>query len=189
MPHMITVKISLTLEFRVPEEILERHLPASPDLVGGRLAEQIHAYSKAHKLGYFPALEFFRLRHAEGEKFIPPIDAQLLESVHSMAWFGGNLIQEEIRTHLRGAFTNTQIESLQCLAFTMPSVRFHRGDAIYRLAVHFTPVWFRATLLISILHPQDEEAEPLVKTTRHKVLYELEKVFEEISITSAQVVT
>lgn len=187
MPHMATVKIRQILEFRVPEEVLERHLPSSPELVGGKLAEQIHAYSKANKLGYFPALEFFRNRQEEGETFDPPVDAELLDAVHSIAWFCGNLIQEEVRTQLRGAFSNTQVESLQCLAFTMPTVRFHRGDAIYRLAAHFTPVWFRAVLLVTLLHPEGEQASA-EKSVRQKVVHLLDRVLEEISVTGSQIV-
>jgi len=53
-------QISLILRLTVPEKILQRQLKSSPAKVGEELASVIDQYSSEHKLGYYPAIEFFR---------------------------------------------------------------------------------------------------------------------------------
>ena len=69
--------ISLVLRLTVPEEILQGHLDSSPEQVGEQLAGVIDQYSREHKLGYYPAIEFFRQ--------VPEIDQGLIEKLSQRA--------------------------------------------------------------------------------------------------------
>ena len=81
-------QISLILRLTVPEEILQGQLSSSPAGVGEELAGAIDQYSREHKLGYYPAIEFFRQ--------VPEIDQGLIEKAEQIAWTVSKVAREEV---------------------------------------------------------------------------------------------
>ena len=53
-------KIHITLQVKIPHDVLEKYLPSSAEVVGEALTEQVIAAVKKHKLSYFPALDFLQ---------------------------------------------------------------------------------------------------------------------------------
>jgi hypothetical protein len=173
------VKVRATLQLELGDDIFARYLPASPHVVGEVLAEQVDAYSRAEKLGYYPALEYF-------EQVPDVVDPDALDAAQNIAWFANNAIQEEIQTRLRGAFSNVAIESIQCLAFTMPPVRPSRRNALALLSQHYTANTFRLSLLLSSLLKHEERTQDIEAMTRKKVVVYLRHYFNALDVTSTQ---
>ena len=114
---------TLSLDVQLPEHIFTRHLPASPVVVGEALTEQVMAYVQSQRLGYFPALAYFRALPAA-------LEPELLDAAENIAWFTCNQARGEIQRKLRPVFSSLSVQSAQALAFTMPAVRPHQGDRI-----------------------------------------------------------
>ena len=70
--------ISLTLCLTLPEKIMQQHLPCMPAKPGEQLARVVHHYSLDNKLGYYPAIEFFRQ--------VAEVDQQLIDDIEKIAW-------------------------------------------------------------------------------------------------------
>jgi hypothetical protein len=179
MLHIIKVRV--TLEIELSDGVLRSYLPASPQAVGGELAAQVDHYSRAQKLGYYPALDYFQ--HETGV-----VGADVLDAAQNIAWFAGNAVREEIQMRLRPVFANVALESTQCLAFTFPPVRLHQDNALAHLAAHYTPNTFRLCLLLSSLSKQEALDGDWENLTRRKLLTHLMRHFNGIEITSVQLV-
>ena len=95
-------QVAITLTVEVPEASLERHLAASPRVVGEQLADQVIAYEKTHQLGYFPAIDFFI---DNGN-----IEQALVEALHNIAWVVTGMVRNEVRIKLRPAFSQLKFE-------------------------------------------------------------------------------
>lgn len=173
------VKIRLTLQVELSEGVLRRYLPASPMVVGMELADQVDAYSRREKLGYYPALDYF-------DTVKEVVDPELLDAARNIAWFAGNAVREEIQIRLRGVFSNVQLESAQCLAFTFPPVRPNQNGALEDLADHYTPNIFRLCLLVSSLTKKEELQENMEEAASKTTLSHLRRYFDSVSVTSAQ---
>ncbi len=180
MPLLHVIKTRLILQTRVAEEVLLQHIPASPRVVGEELAAQVDAHVRDQGLGYYPALEFFQAQDNQA------VESDLLDAAQNIAWFAGNLIQEEIQRRLRGAFSNIQIETLQCTAFTLPRVRLNQGNALELLAEHYTPDDYRVSLLLSSLYKHTHARADAEDVARKKVLRHLRGIFVDLRINSSQ---
>ena len=179
MNALSLVKVAVALTVKVPNEALERHLACSPPVVGAELADQVQAYERSHRLGYYPALEFFRENGG--------VEDNLLDAADHIAWMSANLVREEVRSKLRPVFSSVSFQAIQPLAFTLPAVRPGELNARHRLTEHYTPDTIKLTLLVSsFLKRQDPEA--LQRWARHLLWRWLKPSFAAMEVTSAKVV-
>ncbi len=157
-------KVTATLDLKISQHDLDKHLPASPYAVGEELAEQAIIYESENKLGYFPAVEFLKQQSA--------IDKDLADAVENIAWLVSNLIREEITTRLRPAFSVIKFEKIQLHALKMPTVRPHKKNARHDLVAHYTPDHLHICLILtSIKHYDDATtAERMTKNLIHRWL-------------------
>ena len=136
-------RVAISLQVRVPETALERHLAASPHVVAENLAEQVMAYEQEHALGYYPAIDFFQ-QHGG-------IEPELIDALENIAWVLTSMVRNEIRLRLRPVFSNLKIESLKTLAFTMPTVRPGQQNARANLIEHFSATSVKVNLMATLL--------------------------------------
>lgn len=179
MPRLWATRVALTLVAGIPPEVYERHLPSSPRLVGGLLAEAAARYEREHALGYYPALDFLQEQGA--------LDPELLNAAESIAWLGSSLVREEVRQRLRGVFATVKIRSIQCQAFLMPTVRPQGPAALERLAEHFTPDRIKLELQVTLFRKEDE-AQGMERMARNMAHHWLKDSFDFLEITSATLV-
>ena len=179
MSQLLATRVSLTMVLGIPSPVFERHLPSSPRLVGRLLAEAVVQYEQQHGLGYYPALDFFQ---QQGE-----LDPELLNAVENIAWLGSSLVREEVRVRLRGVFASVKIQSIQCLAFAMPTVRPHNPRAADQLAEHYTPDRIKLDLLVTLFR-KEESAEGMERVARNTAHHWLKDSFDFLDITSATLV-
>lgn len=179
MPQLWPTRVALTLVVGIPPAVFERHLPSSPQLVGRLLAEAVGRYEQEHELGYYPALDFFQ---EQGQ-----VDSELLNAAESIAWLGSSLVREEVRVRLRGVFANVKIQSIQCQAFVMPTVRPQGPAALERLAEHFTPDRIKLELQVTLFRKEDA-AEGMEQMARNMAHHWLKDSFDFLEITSATLV-
>lgn len=179
MPELHATRVALTLVVGIPAEVFERHLPSSPQRVGRLLAEAVSAHEQEQGLGYYPALDYFQEQGA--------LDPELLNAAENIAWLGSSLVREEVRQRLRGVFANVKIQSIQCQAFTMPTVRPHGPAALDRLTEHFTPDRIKLELLLTLFR-KEQAPEGMERMARNMVHHWLKDTFEFLEITSATLV-
>ncbi len=176
MNTLSVAKVALSLRLRIHPNTFERFLPASPVRVGEELAELVDDMARQDRLGYYPALEYFRDR--EG------FDGDLLDAVEHIAWVATSLVREEVQLKLRPLFSSVRIEGIQCLAFTLPTVRPGQANALQRLAMHYTPDAVKLDLTLSLLR-KDTPREGLEKFAAHVVERWLKDSFATFDITSS----
>jgi hypothetical protein len=126
--HSLPIMLSITLG--VDSEDLERHLAASPRVVGAELALQVDDYANRNRLGYYPALAYFKEQGG--------VEPDLLKAEDDIAWFLTNWAQEQVQRLLRPQFAQIRFELIQATAFTMPSARPQSRDGVKDLARHYT---------------------------------------------------
>lgn len=178
MSKVYFIKVAVTALIKIPRDILEQNMAASPGVVGEELARQINEYVKREKLGYYPALDYFADSDA--------IDHDLVDTAHGIAWVVTELLRSELRARLRPAFSHVDIEDLQMMAFTLPGVRPKRANALRDLARHYTPDVVKVTLYITSIERQ-ASVKGFEKLAQHKVLRWLQPHFDEVKVTSAHV--
>ena len=134
MNQLNLTRVAVSLQVKVPADAIEQHSAASPYVVGEELARQVAAYVQHERLGYYPALEYFRT--------IETIDPELLKAEESISWLVCGLVREELRTRLRAVFSNLKFESVQTVAYTMPgiSLRIRSGSIWLRLPFVVTKI-------------------------------------------------
>jgi len=147
MTQLHVSKIHITLLVTVPPEILERHLPSSADVVGEALTEQVLAAVKEEQLGYFPALDYFQ---QQGK-----IDKDLMDAVEAIGWFAAKMVREEVQRKMRAFFSTISFQSVQCTAFTMPTVRLSSPNAYHALVEHYTPNTVKLDMVATVLKKQE----------------------------------
>lgn len=170
--------ISLILRLTVPEEILQRHLNTSPEKVGEELALVIDKYSREHKLGYYPAIEFFRQ--------VAEIDQGLIENADQIAWVVSKVAREEVQSRLRPIFSTVKFQSVQTEAFALPTVRPNLPSAFDQLVKHCTPDTVKLELLVSMLRKDNDQRGYAAEAYARKMIYRwLKNVFENIEVTAS----
>jgi hypothetical protein len=171
-------QISLILRLTVPEEILQGQLSSSPAGVGEELAGAIDQYSREHKLGYYPAIEFFRQ--------VPEIDQGLIEKAEQIAWTVSKVAREEVQSRLRPIFSSVKFQSVQTEAFTLPPVRPNSPTSLEQLANHCTPDTVRLELLVSMLRKDNDQRGDAAETYARKMIYRwLRGIFENVDVTAS----
>ena len=164
-----------TLRVSLDEQVLSQHIPSSPMIVGEELANQVHGYVKLHKLGYYPALEYFQTQGG--------VDADLLEAAESIAWILTKLIREEVQRKLRPVFSSVRFQAVQTQAFIMPPVRYGSANAVYDLARHYAPNSVKLDLLLSIIRRQQVK-EGMEAFVRRALQHWLVDSFESVAVSS-----
>ena len=175
--HIITLAINFKV--RLSEASMQGHLSASPYLVGEELARQVSRYATEHRLGYYPAIDFFQENGG--------VEQDLLNTVGSISWLVTNLVRDEVRTRLRAAFSSIRFESLQTQAFSMPTVRPGQHNALQLLTEHYTPDQVKVNMVASLVRKQGSlhEAEQLA---RHLVCRWLKNSFESLQISNVKAI-
>lgn len=168
-------QVAMTLAVKVPHTALEKHLPASAEVVGEQLAKAVSDYAREHALGYYPPLDFFQ-EHGG-------IDEDLLQAATNISWIVTGLARNEIRTRMRPVMSNVQFQSLQTVAFTMPTVRPGQNNALYLLQEHFTPDVVKITLLATLIQ-RFEDSEAAETMARSMAYRWLRNHFEHVDVTS-----
>ena len=142
-------KIHITLQVKIPHDVLEKYLPSSAEVVGEALTEQVVAAVKKHKLSYFPALDFLQ---KQGD-----LEEDLLDATETIAWFACKLVREEVNKKLRAFFSTLSFQSVKCTSYAMPSIRANQINAWSELVEHYTPNTVKLDVIASILK---KEAHP-----------------------------
>jgi hypothetical protein len=170
--------LRLTLRLTVPEKILQRQLYSSASKLGEELASVIDSYSRQHKLGYYPAIEFFRQ--------VAGVNQDLIDSAEQVAWSISKLAREEVQSRLRPIFSTIKFQSIQTEAFALPSVRPNQPSAFMHLVKHYTPDTVKLELLISLLRKDDDLRFDAVEGYARKMIYRwLNDVFENVELTAS----
>jgi len=170
--------ISLILRLTVAETVLQRQLSASASKIGEELASAIDKYSREYKLGYYPAIDYFRQTVG--------IDQGLIDSAEHMARFASKLARKEVQSRLRPIFSRVKFQSIQTEAFTLPSVRPNQPSAFDLLVKHYTPDTIKMELLVSLLRKDEDQRGDAVEAYARKMIYRwLKDVFENVELTAS----
>lgn len=173
--HLATVALSARV--RLDPSVFDRYVAASPTLVGEELADAVQAYVREHKLGYYPALEYFRDQGG--------IDSALLEAADGIAWVASSLVREEVRVRLRPIFASVRFGALQALAFTLPPVRPSSAEPRAALARHYTPDTVKLDLLVTLLQ-RETPPDGLDTLASHMLVRWLKPSFAALEVTAAR---
>ncbi len=173
-------QIALSMKVDVPMESLERHLAASPVVVGDEMARQVVAYERQNHLGYFPAVDFF-IQHGG-------IETDLLDALQNITWVVTNLVRNEIRIKLRPVFSKLRFESIQTLAYTMPTVRPGDNNVMDKLAQHYSATSVKVSVLATLIQKfaDSEAAQNMAKSLCYRWL---EPAFAQFEVTSSTVMS
>jgi len=171
------IKVELGVKLAVPVTTLQKHLPAPIDKLGGQIANEVDKRVARQSLGYYPAIDFFI-----AEQDFP---GYLLDALQEVAELAIDIVASSISELLVPVFSNVQINNIQCLAYSMPSVRPGKPHALRQLAEHFTPTAVKFELVVSILQRQKsiEGFEKYADNTVHRWLSD---AFEGVEIFSAR---
>lgn len=178
MPAINFFKLAVSLTIKLPANALAQHLAASPYVVGEQLAEVVSTYVRKHKLGYYPALDFFRQQNE--------LDPDLLNALENIAWVAANMAREELRIRLRPVFSNITFESIQNHVYTMPTMRPGQPNAINLLTRHLTPDTVKVNLITTLVQKLEDEKNAIT-FARHLVQRWLENRFEALEINSVEI--
>jgi len=184
MTAIQTRSVVLTLNLGIDSEDLERHLAASPRVVGAELAMQVNDYVNSHGLGYYPALAYFK----ELDERQAGVEAELLKAEDEIAWFVTNWMEGEVKRLLRRQFVKLRFESVQATAFTMPTVRPRHNDAVEKLAQHFTVD--RVRMLIEVTSAGKRaggDPESVAENTAERAREALQQLFPKLQLAAAPI--
>lgn len=177
MPQLHITKIHISLKIKIPDELLERHLASSAEAVGHALTEEVLKFVKKNKMGYFPALEYIQ---SQGE-----MDEDLMDAAETIGWFTAKIAREEIQNKLRGFFSTLSFQSVQTIAFAMPSVRPNTHKAHQQLIDHYTPNVVKLDIVASVL--KKEQLEGIANWAKQLFKRNLETSFAEMEVTQTVV--
>ncbi len=178
MASLYITKIHITLQVKVPHELLERHLPSSAEVVGEALTEQVIAAVKKHKLSYFPALDFLE---KQGD-----LEQDLLDATETISWFSCKFAREEVNKKLRAFFSELNFQSVKCTSYAMPSVRANQINAWHELVEHYTPNTVKLDVVASILK-KEQHPKGLENWSKQLFRRNLEKSFEQLDVIQTSV--
>jgi hypothetical protein len=173
-------RVAISLQVRVPETALERHLAATPRVVAENLAEQVMAYEHEHTLGYYPAIDFFQ-QHGG-------VEPELIDALENISWVLTSMVRNEIRLRLRPVFSQLKIESLKTLAFTMPTVRPGQQNAKANLISHFSATSVKVNLIATLLQ-KIVDTKASARMAESMCYRWLKEHFSAIDVTSVHVLS
>ena len=173
-------RVGLTVRGQLPRDALEQYLPAPLDSLGLQLANQIDDYVKKNKLGYYPALDFFKQQDG--------VDNYLLDAVDQVAQIAVTMTKDEVTRILTPVFSSVRVESVGSMAYSLPTVRPGQKDAIQQLALHYIPDVVKFELFVTML--QRHESEPGIENGAKKIAWRwLKDAFEDMEVTAARLIS
>ncbi len=161
------------------EEELQRHSPVSPMVIGKKLSDDIQRYVREQKLGYYPALDFFKENEA--------IDASLLDAVSNLSWLAGQLVRNEIRIKLRPVFSSVKVEAIRSTAYAMPKIRPRDNNLGIKLAAHYAPDTVKVDLRLGVMQ-KHEAVGDMSQYASHLVMRWLTPSLRSLVIDSSRLV-
>lgn len=173
-------RIGLSLWVTLAHEVLEQHLALSSARVAEAMAEQVDNYVRKEKLGYYPALDYFREYQL--------IDGELIDTTDNITWLASNLVREEIQRKLRGIFSTVSVEHIQSQSFLMIPLRPGQPNARHQLTQLYQANRLKLELEVSLIMRQAGE-EGVEALTRKMVARNLAPSFEKLEITSSHLIT
>jgi hypothetical protein len=168
-------RVHLTLRVSIDDAVLNQHSVASPEIVAGELAQQVMDYTREQRLGYYPALDYFRTQGG--------IDQELLDAVESIGWLACNLAREEVTRKTREVFSSINFLAVQSLAYTMPTVRPGQPNALQLLSEHYSPNGVKLEMEVNLIQkrPADEGIE---RFSRQVVSRRLKPSFKSLEVSA-----
>ena len=139
------VRFATVLKVHLVDEVVEQNIGYLPWVIGENLAGQVDCWVMEQRLGYYPALDYFRDKPQV-------VDPALLLLIDEMARFGEEYTSRELRRRLRGGFSHVDVERIQVEAFAMPRILPSQPKSPEELARHYAPSTFRAELLLGLNH-------------------------------------
>ncbi len=172
--------IALSLTVVVPEQSLEQHMAASPQVVTTELVAQILNYEQQHRMGYFSALDFYIQNDA--------FDADLINAIKNITWFVTGMVRNEVKIKLRPAFSNIKFENIQPLAYTMATVRAADTQKIEKLNEHFSLSTVKINLIATLIQKvvDTQAAQSFASNLAYRWLKDS---FSDVKITSTALVS
>lgn len=177
MTTLQVTKVELGVKLEVPVSTLQKQLPAPIDKLGMQVSDEVDKRVTEKAMGYYPAIEYF----VEQQDF--PV--YLLDALEEVSELAINIVATTINELLVPIFSQVRISNIQCLAFSLPSVRPGKPHAKKDLAKHFTPNAVKFELVVSVLQKQ-QSPEGFEKYADNTVYRWLSEVFENVEIFSAR---
>jgi hypothetical protein len=137
-------RVTVSALATVPHETIELNMGYLPWVLGDSLAAQVHAHVGSARLGYYPALDYFR-DPATG------VDGSLILLIDEIAEFCSQYSRRELRRRLSGAFSNIRFDQVHCTAYTMPRIHPGQIQSLSDLGRHYAPSTIRLGLLLSTI--------------------------------------
>ena len=178
MVQLHITKIHVSLRVKISDESLEQHLASSASVVGEALTAEVLKLIKESDISYFPALEYFQ---NQGD-----LDVDLMDAAETIGWFAAKLAREEVHKKMRAFFSSINFQSVQTVAFTMPSVRPNKHNAHQALIEHYTPNVVKLDIVASVL--KKDQLEGMANWARQLFRRNLENSFEDMEVTQAVVI-
>lgn len=143
--------VSLTVE--IPHDALESQSPMSAVVIAEQVAEQVMDYEREHRLGYYPALDYYQQEGA--------LENDLINALQGISWLSCSMAQEEVKTRLRPIFSTIKFESIQSPINSLPSVRPGGNNVLQKLIEHYTADKVKLTFIASMIRKAevDESTE------------------------------
>lgn len=181
MPGAIhIVRISSVVQVEVGDDVMEASLGYLPWVLGENLAGQVDAWVMEQRLGYYPAIDFFRDKPQV-------VDPALLQLIDEMGRFGEEYSRRELRRRLRGAFSHVDVERIQLEAYAMPRIRPSQPKSPELLARHYAPATFRVELLLGMI--QRGEVDGLQRFINQRIQQWAKPAFESLELLSTRLLS
>lgn len=171
--------VSVSMMLQLPQVQSVGPISMTARDVGERLAEAVDARARSDRLGYYPALEYF--------ENTGKLDDELIETARNMSWNNSKLARETIEKRLKPIFSSVKFQSIQTVAFNMPTIRPNNRDAFVNLVRHYTPDVIRVDLLVSMIRRENDRRRDGAEGYARKMMFRwLSESFENIEITSSK---
>lgn len=168
------LRTNLTLTVTLPLELLRREMGEPVLAIGPSLAGEIDHYVREHKLGYYPALDYFTRNEA--------LDPDLMAAVEHVAVMVAEMAKRKVQVRLREPFSNVQFSNIQSVAMTLPRVRPNDANALPALTEHYSPNRIRMTVVTSSIEKAGINVQDYEKLAAHKLRNWLEPEFETVEL-------
>jgi len=172
-------KVLMIVDVQLKADELQQYLPCSVNIIGQTLADIAIEYEQENKVGYYPAIEFF--------KTLDNVAPDLIASAEQVAWLVSKLARQTMQAKLRPIFSSVKFQSIQTLSFSMPKVRPNRADAAEQLAKHYTPDSVKVELVLTMMRRDSEAEDNRAEPYARKMMFRwLESAFASIDITGSK---
>ena len=139
--------VSLTVE--IPHDALESQSPMSAVVIAEQVTEQVMDYEREHRLGYYPALDYYQREGA--------LDNDLINALQGISWLSCSMAQEEVKTRLRPVFSTIKFESVQSPVNSLPSARPGGNNVQQKLIEHYTADKVKLTFTASMIRKAEDD--------------------------------